>query len=195
MMLLNKIIVVFFLLIVFSFKPKDNPEFRKYITSFDVIKEPISVTYNCPIDRVNKIPNRYFDSLLFGNNAFPIFIVSKTTETVSFLVYENNSDRSYGRLSLKTCDFSANLIESNRLDNEEDVGLDWLKTDTTLYLESLICPFTSDFSLLINNVLIREDRKTIIDESYLEDGSPYKCIRNGLCGLDTFNIFPFKKIK
>ncbi len=193
--LIKSIILIITLCIVFSFKPKDDPKFREYIKSFDVIKSPLSVFYNCPLHPIVKNHNRYFDSLLFSTNEFPISVVRDTLATVSFLVYEINTDRPYGRLNLKTYDYSVNLIESNTIDSEEEVsGADWSKIDTALNREHAHCPFVSYFTLLSSNVLSRSDAESSMSEDFMSDGSSTIVTSVGGSEEDTFNIYPFHKI-
>jgi len=193
--LIKSIILIITLCIVFSFKPKDDPKFREYIKSFDVIKSPLSVFYNCPLHPIVKNHNRYFDSLLFSTNEVPISVVRDTLATVSFLVYEINTDRPYGRLNLKTYDYSVNLIESNTIDSEEEVsGADWSKIDTALNREHAHCPFVSYFTLLSSNVLSRIDAESSMSEDFMSDGSSSIVTSVGGSEEDTFNIYPFNKI-
>jgi hypothetical protein len=194
-MILNKIVVFFFLFVAFSFKPNDNPAFRKYIKRFGTINNSITFSYNCPLDSVFKKQNNHFDTLLFGPNEIPIFIVNEKTETVSFLVYENNRISLHNKLSIKTFDFTATLIESNDVGPETNDYVNWLKVDTSIYMEHQRCPLTSKISFLYNNTLAREDFATNIVESYNNDGMSYITILTGVLNQDTFNIFPFKKIK
>jgi antitoxin component YwqK of YwqJK toxin-antitoxin module len=192
--LIKSIILIITLCVVFSFKPKDEPKFREYIKSFDVIKSPLSVFYNCPLHPIVKNHNRYFDSLLFGINEFPISLVRDTLATVSFLVYEINSDRPYGRLNLITYDYSATLIESNRIDSEEaEDGADWAKIDTALNREHGHCPFVSYFTLLSSNVLSRSDAESSMREGFMSDGSSTIVTSVGGSDEDTFNIYPFNQ--